>query len=113
MNPKEVAQTIKEQLGLECLFLLAAKNLSYGIQNEIPYLQFKIGDNSKKITHIKIRLDAMDEYVVEFYKIPTDPSTITEASLEPTSTFSRIQWDGLKDLIEEETGLYVSLHQRS
>ena len=60
----EVAKTILAQLGgANFLLLTGAKNLTYSENS----FSCKIMKNSKKVSHVKVVLNAMDTYDVTFY----------------------------------------------
>lgn len=97
MSDLIVPNTIKEQLGHKALYMLGAKNLA-GAEN---YLVFKIS-NCPKISHIRIKLNSLDLYDIEFLKVRGN-----ECSTVKTS--SNIYADDLHQTIEQATGLYLSL----
>ena len=61
----EVAETIRAQLGHHAAMMLGAS----GFVGDKNSLQFKIGRNVKKVTHIVITLVSSDTYTVEFLKV--------------------------------------------
>ena len=93
-----VAKQIAEQIGNKALFMIGAKNLA-GTKNS---LVFKIGRNSKKVNYIRITLNAMDLYDVEYMKVTTKKSTTLY-------TDNGLYNDMLNKSIEENTGMYTSL----
>ncbi len=94
----QVANTIKNQLGNKALVMMGAKNLAGGAD----YLSFKIGRNAKGVNYIKITLTPMDLYDVEFGNIRGMKYTVKK-------TVKGIYADQLHDVIEEYTGMYLSL----
>ncbi len=59
-------KTIFNQLGNKALIMMGAKNLAAGK----THISFKIGRNSKSITHITIKINlATDLYEITFHKI--------------------------------------------
>ena len=98
METLNVANEIRNQIGNRALFMIGAKNLA-GTSNS---LSFKIGRNSKSVTHIKIELTAMDDYTVSFFRI-------RGTSFNTISVHKGIYVDMLHGLIESETGMYTSL----
>ena len=60
----EIATTVQAQLGRKALFMLGAKELT-AIENG---LLFKIGRNSKSVSHIEIVLEPSDTYRVRFLR---------------------------------------------
>lgn len=111
MNSIEVANTIREQLGHQALLMLGAKNLSSTGKgpNELGGLSFRIGNNAKGVTHIKISLHVSDTYKVEFIKQHRAPSY----EVERLHVSEDIYVDQLHDLIERHTGMYTSLFPRT
>lgn len=102
MADMTVAKTILEQLGGRQFILLTGSKNFLGDDNS---LTFAIGRNDKAVTHCKITLDPSDTYTVTFMRI-------RKFQVTTISTHSDIYFDGLKDLFERETGLYVTLHPR-
>ncbi len=98
----DVANTIHAQIGGHRAFMMmGAKN----VLGDINGLQFKIGRNSKGVTHITVTLDPSDTYTVEFLKMGRAPK-FTRTVL---GSFSLVGDDSLRSLIEENTGMYLSL----
>ena len=81
--------------------MMGAKNL-LGSEDA---LQFKIGRNAKRVTHIRVTLDATDTYTVEFIRVGRAPMFKTT----PVADFSGVYADQLHAIIEANTGLYLSL----
>lgn len=93
----EVANTIRDQLGHKCLFMLGAQYLAGG--ND--YLSFKIR-GSRRVSHIKIILDPSDTYTIEFHKISPSEYKIVKS-------LSGIYCDQLHEIIRSVTGLNTNL----
>jgi len=94
-----VANVIAKQIGGHAFTMIGAKNL-VAVEDG---LQFKVGTNSKKVTHVRVTLDyASDLYVVETYRVRGVNSTCLE-----TQTFVHVE--SLNKTIEAMTGLYLSL----
>lgn len=95
----QVAQTILQQLGgNKFLAMTGASNLTCGNRT----LCFKIGRNSKKITHVQITLTAMDDYIVEFLNI--------RGTLAPKPiAYAECQAEMLAKVFADKTGMAVSL----
>ena len=98
LGEANVAQTIAKQLGNKALVMMGAKNLVAGKKD----LSFRIGRNSKGINYIKITLTAMDTYDVEF-------GAIRGMNYKIKSEAKGIYADMLHDVIEKNTGMYLSL----
>lgn len=101
MTDMTVANTIQAQIGRMAFKMMGAKNL-VGDTNS---LQFKIGRNAKKVTHIVVTLDPSDTYRVEFVHYGRAPkhTRTTIASLD--GVFA----DMLRSIIEGNTGLFLSV----
>jgi len=98
----EVANTIVAQLSNRGLFMLGAKDLVAGENS----LTFKIGRNSKTISHIRITLDASDTYTVESIRVRKSAGVPVVRIVE---TCGDVYADSLKRTIETFTGMYMSL----
>jgi hypothetical protein len=92
-----IAKTIQEQIGHKAFYMMGAKNLlDHG-----DALSFRIR-GSKAVNYIKITLNAMDTYDLEFGKV-------WGMNYKVKSTFEGAYVDMLHDLIESKTGLYLKL----
>jgi len=102
MNSREIAEIILQQLGgagrLKCM--IGAKDFSYSSGD--TYLSFKFMKGDLGINYLKIRLNAMDTYDLEFGKIVKHNYTVIK-------TYDDIYCDQLKSIFEETTKLYLSL----
>ena len=58
-----IGQTIANQIGRRAFFMIGAKNLATTNNG----LQFKVGRNAKRVTHIKVELTSMDDYTMTFF----------------------------------------------
>ena len=92
-----VANTIKNQLGSKCLYMLGAMHLMGGD----GYLSFKIR-GSKSVSHIKISLEWSDTYKMEFFKI-------TPSKYKTIKTLTGIYCDQMHEIIRSVTGLNTNL----
>jgi len=97
MVNKEVARTIMGQLGNKTLKMLGAYQF-VALKNGV---KFRIR-GSRKINLIKITLNPMDTYDIEFWRI-------RGTSFKKVSEVKGIYFDQLHQVIEQETGLYTSL----
>lgn len=95
-----IAETIRRQLGQKALAMLGARDLLATERG----LKFKIGKNSRGITHIVITLADDDTYTVTFWKI-TKGGLNAKAVIETEGVYA----DNLHHVIEIATGLYTSL----
>lgn len=92
-----VANKIKKQIGHQALFMLGAQHLAA----DPVSLQFKIR-GSKKVTHIKIKLEATDLYTMKFFKC-------RKAEFKIVNTETGVYFDMLNMMIEKNTGLHTSI----
>jgi hypothetical protein len=92
-----VAETIRQQIGHKALYMMGAKNLL----NHGNALSFRIR-GSRKVNYIKITLNSMDTYDLEFGKIHGMNYRIVEE-------FEGAYADMLHCVIEHRTGLHLSL----
>lgn len=95
----QVAQTILNQLGGgRFIAMTGASNLT----GRPDGLSFKIGRNSKKVTHVRITLTAMDDYTVEFLNV-------RGGSVKPVAFCEGVYDDNLQEVFTNETGMYTHL----
>jgi len=94
----QVANTIRKQLGNKAIAMMGAKNLVGGDK----YLSFRIGRNSKGVNYIKITLTSMDLYDIEF-------GNIRGMNYKVKYEAKGIYADMMHDVIEQNTGMYLSL----
>jgi hypothetical protein len=95
----QVAMTIAKQLGNATLCMIGAKNLGF-TENS---LQFKIGRNSKGVTHVIIKLNSLDLYDIEFVRIGRAPNYTRTV----IATCNGYYADMMHQAIETHTGLYT------
>ncbi len=93
----DIAKTIIEQIGNHAFFMVGAKNL---VAHE-DGLSFKIMRNSKRVTHIDIRLADDDTYTVEFVNF----NVRRAEQRKIVSRFEGVYADMLIELFEAQTGL--------
>lgn len=99
---KEIAGTIRQQLGPMAYQLLGVKSHSFGTDEGKANLSLVIGKNPKKVTHVKISYNVgQDLYEVKTYCIR---GTKTWKELDEKK---EIYVENLQDTIEAMTGLYV------
>jgi len=101
----ETANTIKSQLGNPALFMIGAKKLT-------PHengLSFKIGQNHRKINHVKITLNGLDLYEITFSRMHSPKMLAKGRQPKIVAEHEGLYFDQLKRIIEKETGLYTSL----
>ena len=100
MSNLTVAKTILEQLGgNKFCMMTGAKNLA-GDENS---LSMRIGRNSSNSNYLKITLNSMDLYDMEFAKVSRmgEKKSVTE--------YSDVYNDMLTDVFTEHTGMYTKL----
>lgn len=97
---KEQAIEIYKQLGNKALVMMGAKNQTYSTKE--GFISFKVVRNAGKVTHIKISLNGLDLYNIEFLKIRAGKVTTI-------SEFEGVYNDQMHGVIEEQTGMYLSL----
>ena len=93
-----VANIIKDQIGGKALFMLGAKNLL----DHNGALSFRIGRNAKSVNYIKITLNAMDTYDIEYGRVHGAKYKVKNSSDE-------VYVDMMHKDIEANTGMYTSL----
>lgn len=103
MNNKnlEIANTIIQQLGGTGRLVTMVGAWNFQVEDNSVSFRFK---GSKIANYVKIILDALDTYNVEFKLINTP-----EGICEEKEKFSMIYNDMLVNTFEEYTGLYLSL----
>jgi len=95
---KTIATEIARQLGNKAMCMLGAKNFS--CTNNM--FCFKIGKNCKRVNYIKITLNGLDLYDMEFIRIHG-------AKMTKLAKHTDIYADMMHQIIETETGMYTSL----
>ena len=100
----KIGTTIMHQIGHGALFMIGAKN--YVCDNYT--LIFQIRGNSKGVNYIKITLNAMDTYDIQYLNRRFH-SKILEYKETIKSEDNGIYNDMLSGSIESNTGLYTSL----
>lgn len=108
MSNLAVANAIKNQLGGGALFMLGAKNLA----GDDTSLSFTIGKNAGRWTKIRIKLNALDLYDVEFMRVERrkDPQYgIKLPQIVKYGVHTDTPVDMLHAMIESATGMATSL----
>lgn len=96
----QVAQTILAQLGgNRFLVMTGARNLV----GRPDGLSFKVGSNAKKVSHVRVTLEASDLYTVEFLSIRGTQAPRTLARR------AGVYADSLQAVFTTETGLDTRL----
>ena len=92
---------LKQLGGNRFIAMTGAKNFIRDDKKQ--QISFKIGKNSKGITHVRITLNSMDTYDMEFL-------SIRGTSMPKVKSKARgVYNDMLQDIFTEHTGLYTSL----
>ena len=100
MSNLKVAETILEQLGgNKFCVMTGAKNLG-GTENS---LSMRIGRNSSNSNYLKITLNMMDLYDMEFCKLTRmgEKKSVTE--------YNNVYNDMMTDIFTKHTGMYTKL----
>lgn len=93
-----VGQTIYNQIGQRAFAMMGAKTVV-----TMPNgLHWKVGKNSKKVTHVMVTLDPSDTYTVGFYRQ-------SRGDLKQLKNVEGVYVDMLHETIQNNTGLYLSL----
>lgn len=100
MGSMTVAKTILEQLGGNKFRVMTGAKNFLGFTNGIT---MKIGRNSSNSNWLKITLNSMDTYDMEFAKVTRmgEKKSVTE--------YNNIYNDMLTDVFTKHTGMYTSL----
>jgi hypothetical protein len=108
-----IAKTIIQQLGNVCLSMLGAHTLVDLKDGLLFHIK-----GSEKVDAVQIILHPSDTYIMTFWKISKETRKLTAdipfttVNWKIVKTIDDVYWDMLHDLIEQETGLYVSLTER-
>ena len=94
-----IANTIRDQLGHRCLYMLGAKNL-IGFADG---LAFRIGQNANGVNWVRITLNSMDLYDLKFMWCRVGHDGIVK------SAASDVYAEDLHAVIESGTGMRTSL----
>ena len=102
------AAEILSQLGgsRRLSIMIGAKN--FGSANDCKTLTFSFAA-SKVANHIKITLNGLDLYDVEFIKVGRRNRTTFETPITTVKSVENVYADDLKELFERTTGLFLSL----
>ena len=98
MNKREGNEIIDQLGGRQFVRMTGAKDFFIGPKGMV----FKIGKNSKGVNYVRINLNSMDTYDVEFLSIRNYKEKVKYKA-------NGIYVDMLKDTFEQNTGLYTSL----
>ncbi len=96
----QIAQTILQQLGgNRFIAMVGARNLASVNGNA---LSFKVGRNSKGVTHVMITLAPADLYTVETFKC-------RGMEIAKLATVENVYAENLREVFTAQTGLDTSL----
>lgn len=98
---KQQAQTLMDQIGHRARVMIGAKQFAFGEQG----LSFRIGRNAKGVTHVRINLNGLDLYDMEFLACRAGRNP----SIKIKARHDNVYADMLNGIIEQETGMYTSL----
>lgn len=108
-NEMTVANLIAEQIGHKAFVMMGATNL---LASE-DHLQFKIGSNGKKVTHVTVTLTSDDLYTVRFDRVTRigfNPKTgAVTGGVKMLAEVDSVHVDSLRNVISDNTGMYLSL----
>lgn len=101
-----VAREIHRQLGRGFSLITGARNF-VGIPEQRGGLMFSLpsGISPKRVNKVRIILNWMDTYTVEFWRVWGDKATLL-------NTVDDVYCDQLHDVLEDGTGLYTTLQAR-
>jgi len=109
MSSLNVAKTIADQIGSRAFVMMGAKNL-VGSEN---HLQFKVGTNAMKVTHVTVTLTSADLYDVRFDRVTkigfSAKTGKTTGGVKTLAEVPGVSVDRLRAVISEQTGMYLSL----
>lgn len=94
-----VAQTILEQLGGRRFQVMTGAKNFIGGENS---LSFKVGQNDKRVTHVRITLSAMDLYDAEFLNVRA-------GAVKLLAKREELYAEDLRGAFEKATGMVTSL----
>jgi hypothetical protein len=115
MDANSIAVLIGYQLGPQCLGLIGATNLSTGVvlENGFPYLKFNVARNSKKVTHVVIYYNPIDDsYDIDFFSHPEKVEDLHNNSFKPVSSQKGAQASELYDILEKHADLQVTIYKK-
>jgi hypothetical protein len=98
---RTVALTILSQIGHGALYMLGAKDKVIHSEG-CGGASFRIGRNSKKVTHVQVMLAGDDTYTMSFLWIRAGNRKVRAIA-------EGVYFDQLRPTIEQHTGLYTSL----
>lgn len=108
-NKVTVANVIAAQIGNRAFVMMGAKNLLGGES----HLQFKIGQNGKRVTHVTVTLTSDDLYTVRFDRVTkigfSTKTGKTTGGVKMLAEVESVSFDQLHSIISENTGMYLSL----
>ncbi|PNX50113.1 MAG: hypothetical protein BV458_13770 [Thermoplasmata archaeon M9B2D] len=96
-----IGSIIYNQIGKSAFAMMGASNIMITKNG----LQWKVGKNSKKVTHVTVTLEASDTYTVKFQKVGRSPSF----KVTDIATAEDVYVENLHQVIQDNTGLYLSL----
>ena len=97
----QVANTIYNQLGGRVFSIMTGTQLWVSGSD---YAGFKVGSNAKKVQYMKVTLNGLDLYDVEFSRL--NGKTL---GLVKLSEVSNVYAEDLKQVFEHHTGMYTSI----
>lgn len=105
------SRQVLEQLGgNKFTAMTGSKNFLYAEQTEnnpMPWLRMDLARNAGKVNRLKITLDVMDTYTMEFYH--QSIKGYTEVIIRNEQTFKGIYSDMLQEIFKKVTGMDTHL----
>jgi hypothetical protein len=98
MSKREGAEVIAQLGGGRFIAMTGAKDFFIGPKGMV----FKIGRNSKSVNYVRVNLNSMDTYDVEFLSVRNYKEKVK-------SKAKGVYADTLRDTFEQNTGLRTSL----
>ncbi len=98
MSNMNIAKTIMGQLGGSRLAVMTGAKNFLAVEGGVS---FRIGRNSKGVNYVKVILNAMDLYDIEYGRVYGTKYTVKAESKD-------VYNDQLKDNFEINTGMYLS-----
>lgn len=99
---QEIASAIIEQLGGNKFFAMTGSVCKY--YDNDGAVTFKLRRNNAKAQYLKVSLNSMDTYKMDFFTVNTKTLDRT-----PIASYDLVYCDQLQDIFTKVTGLYTTL----
>lgn len=101
-----VTTEIRKQIGRMAEMMIGAKQFAFHFDDAgNVYLIFKVGQNAKKVTHIRITLMPSDTYRMEFIRVYGTKFTVL-------ADMADVYADSMHAMIELHTELHTGMYTR-